>query len=644
MRLVVAVAALLFYRAATREYTILARGLHRLLDTVSPVEVELFALATVVIGEYTGTVLYFAEPIGLGFLYLAVFFWLVRVIYPASLWSSLEQAGVTRWFEAVIAFHVLGVFLVLTVFPPIFRELRSDLFFTDWYGFSPSLWFMLGSLLYFGLVMPISIAIVLSIPDGGLRSLPDPGGAALSFTQGFMSEAVTREDIDSPTEFWLNQGAIHMLPCLILGCLFVFFDYIYPTIEVLLVIGVVATLSPWQGFPPGDVRQYDLESRLAEVLRYATVNVKGLITALIIVAGVITGALIFVRLSAVPITHPAPGPRVLVRWNQLGFYLGLILFAGMSTLLWLSLADRLPWFISSWTAEHDTFEGRDITLSGDPTQRFTAGLSVPSLWVASSVTLPYSTHDVGPVLYALLWPIFLCFLFVRTLQNRSSAPPAADNRTIAWTITLIAVVGSIALLTPSTNIQSGLHTSLTGLLTIQSSTMRILLVMIIIVILLFYLPDTVHRINQQFSTRSDQSDRPLPGKQGEQRKFRLIFMMLTVLVIILLVQPVANLSNYIISPVGFYSIVIGCLFIVVVYRLDPEVIEEGQEASREFHIGFILLCSIIIMGYGIAFSFEPILSYSIFPVLFLLIGGLGVCGSVLLALHHYVVEGSFGIK
>lgn len=575
VRFIVIVLVLLVFRALTRGWSTVSIGINRFLDWVAPVQTDIAVLGAAISGDFVDITVLLVEPIGTGVLYLAVFFVLIRALYPESLWEALERSNATRKFIFVISLHVVAVYIFAAVVLPAFLGLGIEIFRREFFGYPPVLWFWVCVLFYFLVFMLVSIAYVLSIPDDGLRSRPRPDSAALDFMRGFAAEDRTSDDIDSAPVFWINQAAMHAIPPVALGLLFVFFDIIFPTVEILLAIGVVLVLSPWQAVQPGDLDHYDIEHRLANSLRFATVNVKGLIAAMAVVAGVIIGGLAMVSLAPIGLTESSHGHRALDIWNRIGFLLGISAFAVVSTLYWLSIADRLPWFISAWSERNDTFEGYPVSLDGDPQRRSPLSLELPTFWVILALALGYSTHPVGPILFAVFWPACLLGLGRQSVGNHRDYPPLSDNVAIARGLPLAFLVIVLSVTA------SGVEPSTFGLISLSISTISGTFAVVIIVLFVHTLPDVFHRINEYHSSRTADVD-PETGAQSRQRKARLLLTIGSTVVITIFasVFMMVNFEGGIPSSIVFL-LLLSIVFFVVIYWMDSDVFEKGDEVDDQ---------------------------------------------------------------
>ena len=582
-RLVVAVVALLVFRGVTRGQAVFSSALQRTRDTIDPVVTDIMVLWGTVFGESIGAGMWFTEPVGVGLLYLSVFFLTIRAVYPDTMWEALETAGVERAFEGVVSVHILAVFLT-------YRLLQADmgvLVFGDVFGVPANVLLFL----YFGLFVPLSIGYLLSVTEDGFLSEPDAESPTFALIQGFSAnaEALDPDDLDGPAAHWLLQGVVHTIPVLILGGLFVGFDLVFPAVEVLLAIGVLATLSPWQTIPPGDVSRYDIETRLATILKFATVNAKGFSTVIIAIVGFIFGGAVLVILAPVVLGDPAPGHNVVSIWNRFGFALALCTFAAVSTLWWLSVGDRLPHFIPAWTDRYDTFEGQSVLIDARPRPRFPVGLAIPAGWLTLSLILPYSTHTTLNSLYAVVWPGMALACCVQYVPGLPSVRSGTDNMAIARTITIQAAFFPLAVgaLDPSANLTS------TGLLTVSPLLLFAVVAFPVLLLGLYASPDAFHLVNQWGQNNTI----------GERQKDRIL-----VRGIIYLGLAVFGMIGMFLT-FGYLSLTLIYLFgaivtsFAIISQLDASRFARTEPTRREL-AGFVLYFSIFAVGLGLSLQFD----------------------------------------
>ena len=582
-RVVIAVVALLVFRAVTRGQAILSSAVRRTRDAIDPVATDIVVLWGTLLGESIEAAVWFVEPVGVGLLYLSVFFLTIRAVYPNTLWEALETAGVGRAFEGVVSMHILAVFLT-------YRLLRADmsiLVFGDVFGVPANVVLFL----YFGLFVPLSMGYLLSLTEGGFLSEPDAESPTFALIRGFSAntEPVEPDDLDGPVAHWLFQGVVHTIPVLILGGLFVGYDLVFPAVEVLLAIGVVATLSPWQRVPPGDVSRYDIEARLATILKFATVNVKGFSTTIISIIGFLFGGVVLVVLAPVALGEPTPGAGVVATWNRLGFALALGTFAAVSTLWWLSVGDRLPHFISAWTDRYETFEGQGVPLEASLPPRFPVGLGIPAGWLTLSLILPYSTHTTPNVLYALVWPVVALACCVQYVRGQSSVRPGTDNVAIARTITIQAAFLPFAVgaLGTSANLTS------TGLLSVSAWLLFAVFAFPVLLLGMYAVPDAFHLVNRW------EQDKTI----GERQKDRVLFRGLLYLGFAVVGVIGVYLASGSVSLPLIYLLGALVAALVVLSQLDASRFERTQP-TREETAGYVLYLSVVAVGFGLSLQVD----------------------------------------
>lgn len=629
MRLVYYIFIFLCVQLLRRAPSVALSFLQRVIDFISPVKFELAFLATTLFQEYNEITLLIIEPIGTGLLYIIVFFSLVKAIYPDALLSNFQD-GTGRLFKAIVSFHVLAVYVtwVLVLSPD--NAVAQEYILDQWFGLPAVAFMNIGCVIYFGLIVPISIGTVLSRPAGGLRSRPSPDSGMMSLKQGIAGEAVTPNDIDSPIGYWCDQGVWHSIPIFLLGVLFIFFDMIFPIVEILLAIGVIATLSPLESFPPGQVDQYDIEARFAEILEYATVNLKGIVAALFIVIGLAGGGLALTQLTEL-FYYPIETLRFLSSWNHLGVGVAIVIFAVVLTLTWLSLADRLPWFITSWNQSYESFEGREVDPDGKIPRRFSIGLTIPSLWIISSLIIPFSTINFAPVMYAIAWPIFMIAVARKLRYPWQEVPPDNDNNMI-----MVSFLWSFLILLLSMQISAEHFTF--GLLSIQNPISSLIVLVILLTPIPYYLPEMGHKVNERYRDTGLPESYENTGKQGRQRKARLLYST-GITIPIIGAGLFALYTAYDMFPVTVvYFILVLFAFCGIIYHLDANRFHEEYEADPKTEHGIVFLTSITILGGGIVQKYFGNMLIQSFSFVLILAGIVGMCISSLMIVYHWLRE------
>lgn len=630
VRGIVAVVALLVFRVLQSVGHHVSDWIQRIVSAVDP---ELVTLLAVVGSEISEFHLGFIDPVGTSILYLVVFGSVIRAVYPPTLWTAFERPAVARSFRLLISFHVIAVYLAWKFVSAVVFEADVLWLLGEWYGISRPLWIVGGLTGYISLVGPVSVGYLLSRPAGGLRSPPREGHPAFDTSRGFWSEDRTPADIESPADFWVSQGLTYVLPAYGLGVVFIFFDQIFPTIEFILAIGIVARYSPWNRFPPGDVDRYDIEDRLARALRFATANLKGLLTGSAIVGGTIVGGFVPRQLLSLLDLRFVPYPTPIHLWNDIGIVASGITFAIVSTLVWLWLATRFEWSIDDWTTRHDTYDGLPLSPSGDLPPRFVIGLGLPAMWVLVSLWIPFS-NALGPRVYAILWPVCALAVVLYWLRSRRVRSPAGtdDNRVIARSIAIQTAVGLLVLL-PNRS-----PTAL-GVLPTTVDVIFLLGFGVAVMVGTYLIPDVVHRINVIYDDGRDMPGVRF-GTQGPQRKARLLFVTAYLITTATCgIIGMAIIFGDVSWPLVYLMVALGG-YLAWLYRLDAAMFRPGVEIDLDDTMVVILgfVSSLAVVGFGIVVSFDSVLRLVLPPTFIIVIGIGGLIATGLLFGYTRLVE------
>jgi hypothetical protein len=381
------------------------------------------------------------DIVTLGVIFLAVCGPLVSVMYPVSLRDPLATQNRFRAFRLLVATHVVCVYATAVGM----RRLLTDAI--PWLldgpaplGISPMGWTQAWVFGYGLVLLPLSVGGLLSRLEAGVAALPTPDGPAMELVRNLQPGKPTPADFDAPGLAWWFVGLLHALPAVALGLLFVVIDALPPLLDGMLVVGIVIALFG-SGDPVQSLAAFDLEHRLGRTLRFTTVNLRSVLSATSILIGAALGGVLAIWIGQPGFrlwATPNPGVGLVTR---AGILVGLVVYAVGMTGTWLRLADRLPWFITAWTAASDQYDARAFdTPAGDCPPRFPVGPLVSGLFLIGASRAVMAPGSALAALYAVGWPVGVAFIGWRVTRPRASVSAARDNRAIALALAVQVVL------------------------------------------------------------------------------------------------------------------------------------------------------------------------------------------------------------
>ncbi|ELZ39194.1 hypothetical protein C463_17283 [Halorubrum californiense DSM 19288] len=376
-------------------------------------------------------------------LFLTVCVPLIHELYPAGLRVPLTERDLFRPFRLLVATHVVLVYATVGVLVWLATDTpRWLLAGAAPLGIPPGGWIQLWVVGYGTLILPLSLGGLLSRLEDGLTAWPTADGPAMGLVRNLQPGATGPTEFDSPVLAWWFVGLVHALPAVALGVGFVVIETLPPVVEGLLAVGIVVALVG-SGDPARFVAAFDLEHRLGRTLRFMTVNLRSAVSAASIFLGVTLVGVLVLRVGPLAAGHwtaPRPHPGW---WSRLGVLAGLTVYAVGMAGHWLRLADRLPWFVTAWTAASTRYDARAFRApSADCPPRFPLGPLLPALFFVGALQAIAAPGSPSATLYAVGWPIGVGVGIWQLVRRPPVSTPAARDN---WAIPVALAVQVVLL-------------------------------------------------------------------------------------------------------------------------------------------------------------------------------------------------------